>query len=87
MSEGNNALFNMPVHSIDEAGRLIGHLFDVARTDAVFGEPLTQGETTVIVASAHSSARTPRCARSPAKKRAPPMPPARAVICMAASCQ
>lgn len=52
MREGNNApFFALPVRSVDEAGRLIGRLFDVARTDAVFGEPLTRGESTVIVAS------------------------------------
>lgn len=52
MREGNNAPFlALPVRSVDEAGRLIGRLFDVARTDAVFGEPLTRGESTVIVAS------------------------------------
>ncbi len=52
MSEARGApLFALPVHSIDEAGRLIGRLFDVARTDAVYGEPLTRGDATVIVAS------------------------------------
>lgn len=45
------SLFTLPVRSVDEAGRLIGRLFDIARTDAVFGEPLTRGDTTVIVAS------------------------------------
>ena len=53
MSESNKGgpLFTVPARSIDEASRLIGRLFDVARTDAVYGEPLTQGDTTVIVAS------------------------------------
>lgn len=52
MSEENGKpIFGLPVRSVDEAGRLIGRLFDVARTDAVFGEPLKQGETTVIVTS------------------------------------
>ncbi len=52
MREGNRApLFALPVRSVDEAGRLIGRLFDVARTDAVYGEPLMRGDATVIVAS------------------------------------
>lgn len=52
MSEDKRAsLFALPVRSVDEAGRLIGRLFDVARTDAVYSEPLTRGDTTVIVAS------------------------------------
>ncbi len=53
MSESNKGgpLFTVPARSIDEASRLIGRLFDVARTDAVYGEPLTQGDMTVIVAS------------------------------------
>jgi uncharacterized spore protein YtfJ len=52
MSEDKGApIFALPVRSIDEAGRLIGRLLDVARTDAVYGEPLTRGDTTVIVAS------------------------------------
>ena len=53
MSEPNNGnpLFTVPVRSVDEASRLIARLFDIARTDAVFSEPLTQGDTTVIVAS------------------------------------
>ncbi len=49
--ENGNPLFRLPVRSVDEAGRLIGRLFDVARPDAVFGGPLTQDATTVIVAS------------------------------------
>jgi uncharacterized spore protein YtfJ len=52
MHEEKRASFvALPVRSVDEAGRLIGRLFDVARTDAVFGDPLTRGDTTVIVAS------------------------------------
>lgn len=52
MSEDKGApIFALPVRSIDEAGRLIGRLLDVARTDAVYGEPLMRGDTTVIVAS------------------------------------
>ena len=52
MSEENGKpIFGLPVRSVDEAGRLIGRLFDVARPDAVFGGPLTQDATTVIVAS------------------------------------
>lgn len=52
MRKDNSApLFTLPVQSVDEAGRLIGRLFDVARTDAVYGEPLTRGDATVIVAS------------------------------------
>jgi len=52
MSEQNdNPFFAMPVHAVDEAARLIGRLFEVARTDAVFSEPLRQGDATVIVAS------------------------------------
>lgn len=53
MSESNNGnpLFTLPVRSVDEASRLIGRLFDVARTDAVYSEPQTHGDTTVIVAS------------------------------------
>lgn len=52
MSEDKGApIFALPVRSIDEAGRLIGRLLDVARTDAVYGEPLMRGDTTVIVTS------------------------------------
>ncbi len=53
MSEPNNSssLFSVPVRSVDAASRLIGRLFDVARADAVYSKPQTQGETTVIVAS------------------------------------
>ncbi len=53
MSESNNGgpLFTVPVRSIDEASRLVGRLFDVARTDAVYSEPQTHGDTTIIVAS------------------------------------
>ena len=52
MSENNGASFSvLPVRSVDEAGRLIGRLFDVARTDAVYSQPLTQGGVTVITAS------------------------------------
>lgn len=49
--EKNRAFFALPVRSVDEAGRLIGRLLDVARTDAVYSQPLHQGDTTVIVAS------------------------------------
>lgn len=45
------ALFALPVRSVDEAGRLIERLFEVARTDAVFSDPVTQGDATVIVAA------------------------------------
>lgn len=45
------ALFALPVRSVDEAGRLIGRLFEVARTDAVFSDPVTQGDATVIIAA------------------------------------
>jgi uncharacterized spore protein YtfJ len=52
MSDNNGASFTaLPVRSVDEAGRLIGRLFDVARTDAVYSQPLTQGGVTVITAS------------------------------------
>ncbi len=52
MSDNNGAsFFALPVRSVDEAGRLIGRLFDVARTDAVYSHPLTQGGVTVITAS------------------------------------
>ncbi|HRA69035.1 MAG TPA: spore germination protein GerW family protein [Caldilinea sp.] len=52
MSESNDKpLFGKPVRAIDEAGQLIERMFDVARTDAVFGAPLTQGDATVIVVS------------------------------------
>ena len=53
MSESNNGgpLFTVSVRSIDEASRLVGRLFDVARTDAVYSEPQTHGDTTIIVAS------------------------------------
>ncbi|MBE2236926.1 MAG: hypothetical protein IAE81_03995 [Caldilineaceae bacterium] len=52
MSESNNnPLFGRPVRAIDEAGQLLGRMFDIARTDAVFGAPLTQDGATVIVAS------------------------------------
>lgn len=52
MSENNGAsFFALPVRSVDEAGRLIGRLFDVARTDAVYSQPLTQGGVTLITAS------------------------------------
>jgi uncharacterized spore protein YtfJ len=52
MSENNGAsLFALPVRSVDEAGRLIGRLFDVARTDAIYSQPLTQGGVTVITVS------------------------------------
>lgn len=52
MSETNGKpIFGMPVRSVEEASRLIGRLFDVSRTDAVFSEPVTQEGTTIIVAS------------------------------------
>ncbi|GIK72578.1 MAG: hypothetical protein BroJett021_15660 [Chloroflexota bacterium] len=52
MSDNRDAsFFTLPVRSVDEAGRLIGRLFDVARTDAVYSPPLTQSGVTVITAS------------------------------------
>ena len=51
MSENNQPVFWQSVESSQETTELIGRLFDVALPDAIFSDPLTKGDYTVILAS------------------------------------
>lgn len=51
MNEPNEGFQTQSVRSVGEATDLIGRLFDVAASGAVFGAPATSGERTIITAS------------------------------------
>ena len=51
MSEQVSGLFTTPVAGHDEAMALLGRLADVAQPGAVYGEPVTCGDHTAIMAS------------------------------------
>ena len=46
-----NKLFFMPMQNQEEGLALLEKIFDVAGSEAVYGEPVTKGEHTVITAS------------------------------------
>ncbi|MFP4393733.1 MAG: hypothetical protein ACLFTI_00580 [Anaerolineales bacterium] len=46
-----NKLFFMPMQNQEEGLALLEKIFDVAKPEAVYGEPVTKGEHTVITAS------------------------------------
>lgn len=51
MSDSFNKLMTESVPDQQTANELIGKLFDVTRPDAVYGQPVTIGEHTIITAS------------------------------------
>lgn len=51
MSDNFNKLMIESVTDQKSANELIGRLFDVTRSDAVYGQPVTVGEHTIITAS------------------------------------
>lgn len=51
MSEDFNNLFTTSVQTHSEANELLEKLITTARTEATYGQPVTQGEYTVITAS------------------------------------
>ena len=51
MSEQENGLFGGEIHSSRQAFDLLARLLRVAEPGAVYGEPVVQGERTVILAS------------------------------------
>lgn len=55
MSENYNKLLIESVPDQQSANELIGKLFDVTRPDAVFSQPVTVGDHTIITASEYSA--------------------------------
>ena len=55
MSENLNKLIMESVEDQKETNELIGKLFDVTRPDAVFSQPITVGEHTIINASEYTA--------------------------------
>ncbi len=55
MSENYNKLLVESVPDQQSANELIGKLFDVTRPDAVFSQPVTVGDHTIITASEYSA--------------------------------
>lgn len=55
MSENYNKLLFESVPDQQSANELIGKLFDVTRPDAVFSQPVTVGDHTIITASEYSA--------------------------------
>ena len=51
MSENQNAFFTKSIPNQEKANELIGRLFDLAQPEAVFNQPVTSGDYTVITAS------------------------------------
>ncbi|MEZ4591074.1 MAG: hypothetical protein R3D55_08015 [Chloroflexota bacterium] len=54
MSDSFNKLMIESVPDQKTANELIGKLFDVTRPDAVYGQPITVGEHTIITASEYT---------------------------------
>jgi uncharacterized spore protein YtfJ len=50
MAEQTSGRFSAPIRGPEDAALLIGRLSDAAQPSAVFGEPVTSGERTVITA-------------------------------------
>jgi uncharacterized spore protein YtfJ len=50
MAEQNSGPFAVPIQGPEDAAALVGRLSDAAQPSAVFGEPVTSGERTVITA-------------------------------------
>ena len=55
MSDSFNKLMIESVPDQKTANELIGKLFDVTRPDAVYGQPITVGEHTIITASEYTA--------------------------------
>ncbi len=50
MAEKTSGLFSVPIQGPGDAAALVGRLSDAAQPSAVFGEPVTSGDRTVITA-------------------------------------
>lgn len=50
MAEQTSGRFSVPIRGPEDAAALVGRLGDAAQPSAVFGEPVTSGERTVIAA-------------------------------------